>query len=120
MPGIRFLLDENIPVRFAQALRLRQPDIDVLLIGDSAAPARGTSDPALLRWIDQNDRVLISLNRRSLPVHLTDHLQAGSHVPGILLITARATWAEVIENVLALSSTIDPNALRDQIRYLPI
>lgn len=89
-------------------------------IGDAAGPSRGISEPALLHWIEENDRVLVSLNRRSLPGHLADHLEAGLHVPGILLIAARATWAEVIENVLAVSSTIDADALRDQIRYLPI
>ena len=61
MSRIRFLLDENTPhaIRDQQCpepvegLLRRKPEMEVLVIGDDMAPALGTPDPELLRWIER-------------------------------------------------------------------
>jgi hypothetical protein len=83
---LRFLLDENMPHAVRDQLLLRKPEMQVHAVGDVGAPALGTPDPEILIWLEANDAVLVSRNRRTMPVHLRDHLAEGRHVPGVLLI----------------------------------
>jgi Domain of unknown function (DUF5615) len=57
--------------------------MEVVAIDDPEAPSAGTSDPAILVWLEQHGYILVTENRSSMPRHLPDHLEAGRHVPGI-------------------------------------
>ena len=81
MRAIRFLIDENTAHAVADQMLWRQPDIAVLTVGDDIAPPRGTLDPDILIWLEENSYFLVTRNRRSMPGHLRDHLAAGRHVP---------------------------------------
>ena len=48
MSQIRFLVDEDTNPALAKGLRARQPDIEILVVGEGAAPPRGTKDPEIL------------------------------------------------------------------------
>ena len=101
-------------------LLLREPEIQVLAIGDELAPARGTLDPAILEWIEQNGYVLVSRNRRTIPNHLRDHLATGHHVPGIFLLWRQCSLGRLIEDLLLIWRTSEPSEYRDRIEYLPL
>ena len=51
--SISYLLDEHIALANREQLIRRKPDLTVWMIGDPAAPAKGTSDPELLRWCEE-------------------------------------------------------------------
>jgi predicted nuclease of predicted toxin-antitoxin system len=74
---IRFLLDENLSPRLVRALKRARPEIDVLRVGDAGAPPLGTKDPDLLVWCDQAQRLLVTNDRTTMPVHLDAHHAAG-------------------------------------------
>ena len=81
MSFIRYLLDEHVdPTLRAQLVR-REPDLVVWMIGDPGAPKRGTLDPHILLWSEVNDFALVTNNRKSMPVHLQDHLAIGQAAP---------------------------------------
>lgn len=101
-------------------LFLRQPEIDVLVIGDEDTPAPGTPDAAILVWIEQNDYILVSRNRRTMPRHLQAHLADGRHVPGILLLRRRCSLGQLIEDLLLIWRVSEPGEFRDRIEYLPL
>ncbi len=77
--SVRYLIDENLPPRLATALLRLDPAIDVLRVGDPGAPARGTLDPDILRYLQTAQRLLVTENRVSMPGHVRDHLAAGNH-----------------------------------------
>jgi len=54
-------------------------------IHDPGAPAVGTLDPDLLRWCEVYGVALVTSNRRSMPVHLANHLASGGHMPGVFV-----------------------------------
>jgi len=120
LTGLRFLLDENMPHAVRDHLLLREPAIQVIAVGDVDAPALGTPDPDILVWLGVNGAVLVSRNRRTMPVHLRDHLAAGNHVPGILLIRRRYTWGQVIDDLYLIWDASTPDEYRDRIEYLPL
>lgn len=120
MTRLRFLLDENMPHAVRDQLLLRQPEMQVDAVGDVGAPALGTSDPDILVWLEANGAVLVSRNRRTMPLHLRDHLAAGNHVPGILLIRRRYAWGQVIDDLYLIWDASSPDEYRDRIEYLPL
>lgn len=48
----RFLLDEHLGRVIQRQLRRRDAQIEILLIGDPTASARGMLDPDLLIWLE--------------------------------------------------------------------
>src|SRR5207248_3338780 len=97
-----------------------EPGLIIRQIGAADAPPFGILDPDLLRWCEIHDFVLVTNNRSSMPVHLTDHLVAGGHVPGILAIRRRARIGRVLEHLLAIVGASFENEYQDQIVYVPL
>ena len=56
--------------------------MEILAVGDEAAPALGTSDAELLRWIEREGFVLISRNRRTIPSTYGSILRPEAMSPG--------------------------------------
>ncbi len=116
----RFLIDENISPRYRTQLLRHEPSLTVLVIGDEDAPARGTPDPEILTWCEQNQFSLITNNRESMPQHLSDHLSAGNHVPGIFTINRKVSMGLIIDQLLLIAGASDEDEYIDEIKYLPL
>lgn len=114
-----YLLDENVDVAYRDQLALRGPLV-VRVVGESDAPPKRTTDPDILVWCEQNDFVLVTNNRRTMPRHLADHLAAGQHVPGIVMLDEDLGIGGNIDELLLIAGAALPDELRDQITYLPI
>jgi Domain of unknown function (DUF5615) len=118
--SISYLLDENLSPLYRSQLLRHNPNLVVWLIGDSGAPVRGSSDPEILRWCEENGFVLVTSNRKSMPKHLRDHLAAGRHLPGILMLNPEASMGENIEELILISEASFENEFTDLIIYLPL
>lgn len=116
---ILFLLDENVDPLFRTQLLQHEPEMVIWKVGDSGAPPRGTLDPDILSWCEEHDFVLVTNNRRSMPVHLTDHVAAGRHVPGILILDAEMTIGETLDELILIWGASHPNEYQDRIVFLP-
>src|SRR5262249_11639833 len=79
----------------------------------------GTTDPDLLLWCEGNGRVLVSRDHRTMPAHLTAHLLAGRHLPGLLLLHPVWTIPAVIAALVLHDQACDPADLVDQTVYIP-
>jgi hypothetical protein len=117
---IRYLLDEDTPHAVRDQLLRRGPEMKVLAVGDDEAPAFGTLDQELLRWIEREGYILVSRNRRTIPRHLREHLEAGGHVPGIFLLRRRYSLGQVIEDLMLIWEAGRPEEYRDRIEYLAL
>jgi hypothetical protein len=112
MSTIRYLIDENTTRALAdQLLRLR-PDMDILLVGDELAPPRGTLAPDSLCWMEQAGYSLITRNRKSMPIHLKNHLAVGRHVPGIFTCTYNVPIGPLIETQVLIWEAADRGNFR--------
>ncbi len=61
---LKYLLDEHIPPEYRTQLLHHEPALTVWMIGDEGAPPRGTLDPDILRWCDENGFTLVTNNRK--------------------------------------------------------
>jgi hypothetical protein len=121
--ALAFLLDENLRGPLWHGIQHHNAQgvdvLDVVCVGEQNAPPLGTLDPDLLLWSEANGRLLITRDSNSMPGHLADHLSAGHHSPGILMLRRRWTIPAVIGMLVLYDQTADPHSLVDRIDHIP-
>ncbi len=116
----RFLLDENMDRAIQRQLQRLSPEIDVKLVGDAQVPPRGTSDPDILMWIEHNDYILVTKNRKTMPRHFIEHLTAGGHVPGVICIRKSVTISQLIDVLYLIWYASNAEEYRDRLVFIPL
>ena len=120
MSIIRYLLDENVDPVYRRELLKREPTMTVWLMGMPGTSPLGTLDPDILRWCEAHGFLLVTNNRKSMPVHLSDHLATGEHIPGIFELNPNMSMGETIEELWLIWNVSEVQEYQDQIVYLPI
>ncbi|HCI81190.1 MAG TPA: hypothetical protein DHW02_16045 [Ktedonobacter sp.] len=116
--SISYLMDENLSPLYKRQLLKGNPNLRVFAVGDPGTPPKGTLDPEILRWCEENDCILITNNRKSMPNHLRDHLAEERHIPGIITLNESRSIGETIEELLLIAGAGIPEDYRDRITYL--
>lgn len=118
--ALRYLLDENLdPVLKVQILR-HETSLVVRVVGEVGAPSKGTPDPEILKWCEEYGFVLITNNRKSMPGHLSTHLQSGGHVPGIFILNPELPMGEAITALILIAHASLEDEHHDRISFLPL
>jgi len=116
--SIRFLADEDIDADIIEGLRAREPAIDILDV--KTGGLRATEDPDLLELAAQQDRVLISYDRRTMTRHFWDRVRAGKPSPGLFIFPQEeAMMGEIIESLLLVWAESEPEEWRNGVAFLP-
>lgn len=55
-----------------------------------------------------------------MPRHLTDHLAAGRHVPGIITINLSQSIGQTVEELIIIAGASFEDEYQDRIEYLPL
>ena len=116
----RFLLDEHVNRAIQRQPSRLDARIEVLAIGDSGAPPAGTSDPDILGWLEENDYILVTENRSTVPVHLSDHFAAGRHIPGVFWIHPDVGIGRIIEELYLIWSASSAEEYQDRTLFIPL
>ena len=120
MSKISYILDENVnPILRAGLLR-EKADLTVWQVGMIDVPPLGTLDPEILVWCEDNEFIVVTNNRKSMPVHLKEHIEAGRNVPGIFILNADLGLSETITELLLIAAASTEDEYQDQIVHLPI
>jgi hypothetical protein len=117
---ILYLLDENLEPLYKTQLLRKKPDLVVYAVGDPGAPSKGTLDPEILCWCEENNFILVTNNRKSMPTHLGNHLSQGRHMPEIITLGAEMSVGETLEDLLLIAEAGTPEDYQDRIEYLPL
>ncbi|MEG3896306.1 MULTISPECIES: DUF5615 family PIN-like protein [unclassified Microcoleus] len=118
--ALKYLMDENVDPIYPTQIRRKQVGLIIRVIGEPSIPAKGTKDPEILEWCENYDFILVTNNRKSMPVHLNDHLQANRHIPGIFILNANLSVGQNIEELILIAECSFLNEYQDQIIHLPI
>ncbi len=116
----RFLLDENVNRAVQRQLQRLDREIEVLGIGDEGTPAAGSADPYILKWIEQNNYILVTENRSSLPKHLTEHFSSGRHIPGLFWIRPDIGIGRLTEELYLLWLSSTAEEYKDRTLFIPL
>ncbi len=117
---VRYLLDENVHPFYRTELLRREPSMVVWRVGIPDAPQRGATDPDILIWCETRSFILVTNNRKSMPIHLRDHLAQGRHIPGIIVMKDNMSVGETIEQLWLIWAVSTENEYFDRMVYLPL
>ncbi len=114
---VRFLADEDLDSGIIEGLRSLEPAIDIL--DAKEAGLRGTKDPVILELAAQQERIVISHDRRTMTRYFRERLAAGKSNPGLFIVPQRSAIGDVIESLLLVWAASQAAEWHDAIMYLP-
>ncbi|WP_193194434.1 DUF5615 family PIN-like protein [Nostoc sp. MG11] len=117
---LQYLIDENVNPVYPNQIRLREPEIAIKVVGESETPLKSTLDPEILCWCEDNNFILVTNNRTSMPVHLADYIAVNRHVPGIFILNPNLSIGENIEELIIVALASEDDEYQDRIVYLPL
>jgi hypothetical protein len=120
MSAVRFLIDESLPRALVTGLRRREPTLDVARVGQPRMPPHGTPDEALLQFCEAEGRMFVSCDRATIPAHLQQHLQAGGHTFGVVLVASGCGVGKLIDDLLLVWGASQADEWHDRLFYLPL
>jgi Domain of unknown function (DUF5615) len=117
---VKFLIDENSwREALVKGLKGFDPTIDVLHVGDDGAPPNNAKDPEVLLYCEQEQRLLVTRDRTSMPVHVRDHLHAGHHHWGVLYLRPGHTIGDYLAHLTLVWGASEPSEYFDLEGYIP-
>jgi hypothetical protein len=93
--------------------------LDARRVGDPPDLCLGSLDPDILSWCERGGRILVSEDKHTLSVHLTNHLAAQGHSPGILIVRPRSSIQRVLGMLVLIAYAGNPVDYRDRIDFVP-
>jgi hypothetical protein len=91
-----------------------------IVVRDPGAPPAGMADQDILKWIEENQYILVTENRSTMPQHLSNHFTSGKHIPGKLWVHPGVGIRRIIGGLylICLSSLADE--YKDRAIYIPL
>lgn len=120
---LTFLLDENLRGPLWQAIVHHNQHtglrIDAARVGDPADLPLGSSDPEILVWAEREGRIVLSLDRGTMPAYFMQHLQSSHHSHGLLLIDPACALPILIGTLELIAHAGNSADYFDQLGYIP-
>lgn len=115
---LRLLIDQDFDQDILRGLERRIPNLDAITayeIGLSEAP-----DPELLAWAAEEDRIVLTHDRRTMPDHAAERIAAGEKMPGVFVVPRRLSLHEAIDDLEILVVCSLEYEWNDAVRILPL
>lgn len=120
---LEFVLDEHYRGPLWQAVLRHNLNgaypLEIVRVGDLPDLLLGTRDPELLVWAEQQARILVTEDRRTMPRHLHNHLLVGHHSPGVFMTRIDSRCRELVEYLILATYASEPGEFADVITYIP-
>jgi len=114
---VRFLADEDLDADIVAGLQSREPAIDIVDVKNVGL--RGTKDPVLLELAAEQERILVTHDRRTMVNHVRERAAAGKRNPGLFIVPQRIPIGEIVETLLLVWAASQAEEWRDQVVHLP-
>ena len=100
MSQVRYLIDESLRLSVVAALRRIEPLIDVHRVGQPQMPPFASPATALLAFGEMSQRMRVTLDRSTMPAHVAEHQAAGGRTWGVLLVTHRCSFRQLLDDLV--------------------
>jgi hypothetical protein len=91
--------------------------IQAYRVGDEPAPPLGTDDPEILQWAEREGCIVVSCDRQTMASLFRDHINAGRHLPGLILLPNVFSIDDVLEYLILAAYASEPWEWQDRILY---
>jgi hypothetical protein len=121
--ALRYVLDEHLRGPLWRAIQWHNSagvyPLDVVRVGDPPDLPLGTGDPALLLWAEGEQRILVTHDPDTMPMHLAAHLASGHHSPGVLMIRRHSTLPQLVTFLCDAAYASEPSEWQDRVQFIP-
>ncbi len=114
----RFQADNDLRNSIRLGVLRREPSIKFASARE--AELDHVSDPDVLLFCAQRNRLLVSHDENSMPSHFNAFVAAGHHSPGVLIVPQHVPTREVIDSLLLLWLASEAGEWGDRIAWLPL
>ncbi len=94
------LADENFNRDIVRGLLLRMPTLDVVRVKDVGLI--GVDDAGVLAWASENDRIILTHDRATMPDFAYGRLREGRAMPGMFVLNDRLPVRRAMEEILLM------------------
>ncbi len=115
---LKFQADADLDGRVLRGLRRAAPGIDVRTAAD--AGLAGLHDPEVLRIAADDGRVLISQDRRTMPIHFHQFVLSGAISPGVILLRGGVSLGTAIEELSLIWGASEPPDWANKLVWIPL
>ena len=99
---MKFLTDENFEGAIFRGLLRRKPDIDLLRVQDVGLS--NVDDPTILDWANKEERILLTHDRRTMPIYAYQRMAEGKYIAGLIVMKATIPVGLAIEEILLIEA----------------
>jgi uncharacterized protein with PIN domain len=115
---LRLLIDQDLDHVILRALLLRVQNLDVITAHQ--AGLSNASDPELLAWAAEQERVVITHDRRTMPYHATSRIARAEKIAGIIIVSRQLPVSRVIDDLEIIVSCSDMVEWENIVKHLPL
>lgn len=113
----RFQADADFNHKILLGLRRREPAVDFK--GAYEAGVVGVSDPEVLRIAADSGRILVSHDRKTMPLHFEQFCGKQSS-PGLILVSQDLDIGSAIDDLLLIWLSTEAEDWRNLIGFVPV
>ena len=114
---IRFLADADVNHTIVKGCRRQEPAMDFLSANE--AKLEGSPDPDVLALAAEQDRILVTHDRQTMPWHFAEFLMSGRSCPGVFLVSQHAPIGEVIDALVLIWAASAAEEWKNRIVNIP-
>ena len=111
----RFLADANFRHAIFSGVRRREPAIDFVTVQE--AGLKDHPDPDILAFAARENRILVSHDYRTMPVHFQEFVSKQSS-PGVFLIPQKSAVAAAIDALVLIWAASEAEEWRNRLTYV--
>ena len=115
---MKFLTDENFEGDIFRGLLRRKPDLDIVRVQDVGLLE--ADDPTILDWADDQGRILLTHDRRTMPRFAYQRMSEGQTIAGLLVLKATIPIAQAIEDILLIEGVSTADEWINKVQDLPL
>ena len=115
---LRLLADENFHGDIVRGLLLRRPDLDLVRVQDIGLT--GAAHPQVLAWAAENNRIILTHDRATLPEYAHQRLTSGKSMSGVLILNDRFPVREANEELLLMLQCTEQAEWDGRVVHLPL
>jgi predicted nuclease of predicted toxin-antitoxin system len=113
---VKFVFDEHIDPRIARGLQ-RQHPVDIV---EARIALTGMSDPDLLEWATQNDRILVTADVNTLVGFAYQRIQRNVATIGVLVLRRGTSIRDAIEALEIIHALGETREFDNGVWYIPL
>jgi hypothetical protein len=115
---LRLLTDENFNGDILRGVLLRKPDLDIVRAQDTGLERE--PDPHVLAWSANDDRIVLTHDRATMPDYAFQRVAEGQVMPGVFVVSDRLPVGQAIEQILFINEFSEQIEWSGRVIYLPL